>query len=183
MIVGITGPLCTGKSVLSKMLIERGFKRISFAEELREEMAEQGMPIERKKLQDFGNEMRLRHGTNYFAKKLIIKMDLKKNYLVEGFRNPGEIEEFRKLRNFVLIGVTAPTELRLKWMLSRNKDNDPKTMHGLTLIDARDRGIGEPAYGQQSGACYEMADRYLLNNTTLEDLKEKAEQLVDELGC
>lgn len=183
MIIGIAGPLCTGKSLLSELLLEKGFLRLSFAEELREEMRRQNLIIDRKGLQDYGNEMRRLRGTDYWAKRLIAKLDPRKNYVVEGFRNPGEVHVFQSTGNFVLIGLTASTELRMHWMLTRNKDLDPKTKEDLEAIDARDRGIGEPSYGQQSEACYALADQAIVNDGTIEALREKVETLIEELGC
>lgn len=182
-IIGITGPLCTGKSVLSEMLIERGFVRLSFAEMLRKEMNEKRIEINRAALQDYGNKMREERGADFFAKKIIAILEEGRNYVIEGFRNPGEIDAFRKFRDFVLIGLTAPDELRMQWMLERRKDNDPDDLNALMAIDARDRGIGEPYYGQQSALCYQMADAYIINNTSFEDLKLKIERVLEDLGC
>lgn len=182
MIIGITGPIASGKSILSEMLVEKGFIRMTLSEEVREEARISGIPIERVALQNLGNEMRLKRGRGYWAKRLIEKMKPEKNYIIEGIRNPGEIEELRNLRDFVLIGVTAPIEDRLKWIIARNKDSDPKTIEGIKAIDARDRGFGEGFAGQQTEACFAMADSYILNNTNLEDLKDKVASLVEELG-
>ena len=183
MIVGVTGPIASGKSVFAEMLVERGFIRMTISEEVREECKLRGLPIERKIMQDLGNELRIKQGHGYWARRLLTKVHPNKNYIIEGIRNPGEIKELRKERNFVLIGFTAPEELRLKWILKRNKDSDPKTIEGIRTIDRRDRGIGESAHGQQSEACFAMADAYIINNTTLDDLRLKAADLVQQLGC
>ena len=183
MIVGVTGPIASGKSVFSQMLVEKGFILLTLSEEVREEARKLSIPIERKALQDLGNAMRLKFGNGYWAKRLIARMDMKKNCVIEGIRNPGEIEELHKLRNFILIGVDAHIEDRIRWIRMRNKGSDPKTIAEIRAMDARDRGVGENVAGQQSFACFKMADTYILNNTTLEDLKEKATQLIKELGC
>ena len=181
MIVGVTGPIASGKSILVGMLVEKGFIRMTLSEEVREELKKRVKEIERKALQDLGNEMREKHGNGFWARRLIEKMSPDKNYVIDGIRNPGEIEEFRKLRNFVLIGVDASIERRIDWIKARNKDSDPKTIEGIKAIDARDRGIGEAGHGQQVSACFDMADDYILNNTTLEDLRDKAAELVRQL--
>ncbi|MDP3881978.1 MAG: dephospho-CoA kinase [Nanoarchaeota archaeon] len=181
MIVGITGPIASGKSVLAQMLVEKGFIRLTLSEEVREELRKKGEEIERAALQDLGNEMRAKHGNGFWAKRLIAKMSSGKNYVVEGIRNPGEVEEFRKLRNFVLIGVNAPIERRIEWIKARNKDSDPKNISGIKTIDARDRGVGEKEHGQQTSACFDLADDYIVNNTDLEDLRAKALELVQQL--
>ncbi len=183
MIIGVTGPIASGKSVLAELLMAKGFLRLTLSEEVREEAKKRGLPIERRALQDLGNQLRKEFGKGYWAERLLIKMQPGKNYVIEGIRNPGEVETLRKLPSFILIGISAPVEDRLEWILARNKDSDPKTREGILAIDARDRGVGEGSEGQQSDACYALADFYILNNTTLEDLREKVAQVVQELGC
>ncbi|MEM4259262.1 MAG: AAA family ATPase [Candidatus Pacearchaeota archaeon] len=183
MIIGITGPIASGKSVLVDNLIERGFIYLKLSEEVREEAKKLGIAIERTALQNLGNAMREKYGSDYWAKRLITKMDLTKNYVIDGIRNPGEIEALRKLGNFILIGVNAPIEKRFEWIMSRNKDSDPKTIEEIKAIDARDRGVGEASHGQQSAKCFEMADVYLENNGTFEELSKAITELLEDLKC
>ena len=93
MIVGITGPLASGKNVLVQMFVEKGFKRITLSEEVREEARKKGIEIERTNLQDLGNEMRQLYGPGHWARRLIAKIDAGKNYVIEGIKNPGEIDD------------------------------------------------------------------------------------------
>ncbi len=182
MIVGITGPIASGKTVFSSMLSERGFIRLTISDEVRNEANKRGIVIERRALQDLGNELRKKHGAGYWAQRLMNRMEPGKRYVIEGIRNPGEVHALRALRNFVLVGVSAPVEQRLKLILARNKDSDPKTLSEIKSIDARDRGIGEDAIGQQSEACFSMADAYIINDSSINDLKMKAEDLAYRLG-
>jgi len=181
MIIGVTGFIASGKSVLSEVLAAKGFTRLTLSEEVREEARKLGIEIERNALQDLGNKMRSMHGNDYWAKRLIAKIEDGKNYIVEGIRNPGEIETLRKLNSFVLIGVSAPAEQRLEWIKKRKKDSDPKTIEGIKAIDSRDRGIGEHSTGQQTELCYQMADSYIVNDAGLDDLRKQVEKLLEEL--
>jgi len=183
MIIGITGPIASGKSVLVEMLIEKRFVYHKLSEEVREEAKKLGIAIERKALQDLGNAMREKYGNGYWAERLVPKMTSDANHVVDGIRNPGEIETLRKAGNFILIGVDAPVEKRFQWILSRNKDSDPKTIDEIRAIDSRDRGVGESNSGQQSGKCYEMADLYLHNEGTFEDLSKKIADMLEDLKC
>ena len=128
MIIGITGPIASGKSVFVDMLIERGFVYYRLSDEVREEAKKLEIPIERTALQNLGNAMREKFGNGYWAERLSKKMGQGKNYVIDGIRNPGEIESLKKLVNFVLIGVDAPIEKRFQWILARNKDTDPKAL-------------------------------------------------------
>lgn len=183
MIIGIVGPIASGKSVLVERLIEKGFVYFRTSDEVRNEANSLGIKIERKALQDLGNAMREKFGGDYWAKKVIAKMDSGKNYVVDGIRNPAEVDAFRKLGSFVLIGVNAPVEKRFQWILARSKDSDPKSVEEIKAIDSRDRGVGEQNHGQQSDKCYSMADVFIENDGTFEDLERKIDELLEELKC
>lgn len=183
MIIGVTGPIASGKSVLIERLIEKGFIYHKISEEVREEAKRLGILIERKPLQDLGNAMREKYGNGYWAERLLPKIKSVGNHVVDGIRNPGEIDVLKKLKNFILIGVDAPIEQRFDRILNRNKDSDPKTIEEIKAIDSRDRGVGEPNSGQQSAKCYEMADLYLQNDSTFEELFKKVGELLETLKC
>lgn len=159
------------------MLISKGFHRIGFSDEVRDECKQRGLQIERKILQDIGNEMREKYGGDYWAKRVISKMKPGRNYVLEGIRNPGEVNALKELDNFILVGVDAPVEERLQWIIKRNKDSDPKTIDEIRRVDERDRGVGEAKSGQQVDACFKMADLIIMNHGTLDDLKSKVEKL------
>lgn len=183
MIMGITGPIASGKSVLVEMLIEKGFTYIRLSDEVREEAKNLGIPIERIQLQNLGNAMRAQHGDGYWAERVLKKMQIGKNYVIDGIRNPGEIARFKAAGNFFLAGVSAPIERRLQWIIARNKDSDPKSIEQIKAIDARDRGVGEAEYGQQTDKCFNMADRIIMNEGTLDELKKKAGEFLEDLKC
>ncbi len=181
MIIGVVGSIASGKSLLGDVLVKRGFLRLSFSAEVRNEAANKNISIKRKELQDLGNEMRLREGNDYWAKKVIAKMEKNKNYVVEGIRNPSEVNALRKLENFILVGVEAPIERRFQWIMMRQKDSDPSSLEGVKEIDARDRGIGEEGHGQQSAKCIEMADYHLINDKTKEHFQKKVDMLLKKM--
>src|SRR3989344_7572341 len=166
MIIGVTGFIASGKSVLVDMLVERGFIYYGLSNEVREEAKKLGIEIERKALQNLGNAMREKYGMGYWAERLISKVIGGKSYVIDGIRNPGEIGALKKLGDFVLIGVDAPIDARFNRIIARNKDSDPKTIEEIKAIDARDKGVGEAQHGQQSQRCYEMAEIFIQNDGT-----------------
>ena len=48
-------------------------------------------------------------------------------------------------------------------------------------IDKRDRGIGEIESGQQTEACFNMADIIIMNKESLEELERKVSKLTSML--
>ena len=183
MIIGIIGPIASGKSVLVDMLVERGFVYHKLSGEVRDEAKSLGIPIEKKALQDLGNAMRQKYGEGYWAEKVLAKLTEGKNYVIDGIRNPGEIAVFRKILGFVLIGIDAPMEKRFEWIIAKNKDSDPETLDEIRAIDSRDRGVGEDNFGQQSAKCLEMADIFVKNDGTFEELSKKITDLLEDLKC
>ena len=152
-------------------------------EKVREEAKKIGIAIERTALQDLGNAMREKFGNGYWAERLSKKMEAGKKYVIDGIRNPGEVDVLKKMGNFVLIGVDAPVEKRFQWILARNKDTDPKTLEEIKAMESRDRGAGEASHGQQSQKCYEMADAFVMNDGSFEDLTKKFADLLEEIKC
>jgi len=184
MIIGLTGTLGAGKGSVADILVQHyGFEKIVFSDWLKKEMKKKGFELTRRGIQDFADGLRKEFGQQALADKVIEMIEPGKNYAVDGFRNPGEVEAFRKMDDFVLIGLDAPLSLRSERMILRGRADDPKNKDDFLKMDARDKGIGQEEYGQQSVACYEMADRYLLNDRSFEELMAQVKEMMEELGC
>ena len=182
MIIGLTGRIAAGKGVIKDFLLTKGFYYYTVSQIIREEAARLGIPIKRKELQDLGNAIRNKEGGGAWMKRIIEKMDKKEKYVIDGIRNGGEIEELKKLGNFVLISVDAPQELRFERVLKRDKDSDPKDWKGFLEMDNRDFEEEDPL-GQQVGKCMEMANFSLVNDSTFEDFEMKIKEVCDEIKC
>jgi len=180
MIIGLTGRISSGKGFIKDFLEKIGFEYCTISDVIREEAAKRGIEITRKNLQDLGNEVRNKEGVGGWVRRLIEKMDLNKNYIVDGIRNPGEVEELRKLNNFFLIAVDAPQEKRYERLRLRAKPSDPKTWEGFLEIDIRDFGEDDPK-GQQVCKCMEMADFFIFNNSDLEVLMKRVKEVYGEI--
>lgn len=181
MIIGVVGPIASGKGVLTDILVLKGFVRMSLSDEVRQEAKARGLPIERKILQDIGNEMRLKYGNDYWANRLTSKVEEGKNYVIEGIRNPGEVLALRKCKDFILVAIDAPIETRFQWIIMRGKDSDPQSLDEVKKIDARDRGQGEESHGQQSSLAMQGADFKILNDSTKEAMRKKVDKILKKL--
>ncbi len=172
---------CFWESVIVEMFIEREFEYLRFSDEIREEARKRGIFEERKNLQDLGNEMRKLYGNGYWAKRICEKIILERSYVIDGIRNLGEVDELRKMKNFILIGIDAPYEKRVERIISRERNLDPRRIEDIKKMDGRDRGIGEDSSGQQVMQCYNAADKYILNDRSVDDLKNKVKSLLESL--
>ena len=181
MIIGITGSIACGKEAVSKFFIEKGFKHNFLSKELRKELGERGLKVSRKNLQDLGNELREKEGNGFLAKRMLEKLGVG-NFIIDGIRNPGEVEEFRKQKDFVLIAIDAPQRIRYERSISRSKTSDAKTWEEFLKMDKRDFGE-EIKSGQQVKKCMEMADFKIINSSSLEDLYTKLSKLYSKIKC
>ena len=184
MLIGLTGRIAGGKGVISDFFREKGFEYLSLSQEVREEAQKRGIAHERKKLQDLGNLMRKEEGSGVLARRIIKKIDKSKDYIIDGIRNAGEIEELKKVfkNKFYLISVDAKLDLRWRNLQGRGKESDPKTFEEFLKADKRDFEENLEN-GQQVKKCMSLADYSLLNNGTIEELMKKLKILYKKIKC
>ena len=70
-----------------------------------------------------GNELREKHGPSILAKILLEKVKAS-NFVVDSIRNHYGIKEFRKRKDFFLLGVRAKIELRYQRIKERKRAED-----------------------------------------------------------
>jgi dephospho-CoA kinase len=183
--VGVVGQIAVGKGVLVEHLVNKlGFVSFSLSSILHQELKKKKIAeFTRKTLQDMGDELRRNEGDAVLAKKAIehLQKQGSDRVVIEGIRNPGEVEYLKKNPNFVLIGVKANRELRFKRLLKRAKPWDPKTYADFVRVDRRDLGIGQGKSGQQVGKCLNYCDFILTNNKDSMDFHRKVHKLMQRV--
>lgn len=183
MIIGLVGPLCSGKDSFSKILLERGFECFSLGDVLREEMKSAGQEITRESIQKFANNLREKEGSAIISQIIISKMRKDKSYLVQGFRNPEEIKEFRKLNDFFLVSLDSSVETRFERMKLRKREKDPENFQEFKKIDDMELlGTNQEKHGFNIQECMKMAEKKIVNDGDFEDLKNKVGQFLDSLN-
>ncbi|MEK7495652.1 MAG: AAA family ATPase [Patescibacteria group bacterium] len=184
-IIGVVGQIASGKGILVNYLTSHfNFISFSLSSIVHDELKKKGIKkFTRQTLQDVGDELRRGYGDEVLARRLdeAIKGQKKENIVIEGIRNPAEIEFLKKNQNFILIGVKANRELRFKRLLSRGKEWDPKTYEDFFKVDRRDIGVGQNKSGQQVGKCLAYCDYVVTNNKDLKDFQKKVERLVGKI--
>ena len=181
MIIGVTGPIGSGTDSLGMLLQERGFKRYSYSDELREDMKKLGIELTRENLIEYANRIRKEKGTGILSKRIIARMQKGKNYVVGNIRNPGEVEVMRDAKDFVLVKIDASQEVRFGRMKERQRESDPITWEEFLKLEERDLGKKEEEHGQQHWKVFEMADHEIENNGTEEEFRERVERFLVEL--
>jgi dephospho-CoA kinase len=184
MIIGLTGTKASGKGEVSEFLKEKGFTYGSLSDRVREEAIARGIKdYNIKDLQDIGNELRAKHGTGVLAIMTLKKLGGEDRCVVDGIRNPGEIEELKKRKDFVLIAVDAPLKMRYKRLKARGRESDPTTSwKDFLKANRRDLGNEENDKGQQVKKCMEMADIRIFNeSSTIAGLRKKLKEILMNL--
>ena len=182
MIIGLTGKNASGKGEAADYLQKKGFVYFSLSDELREEAAKMGYEQTRTNLIKIGNNLRKKYGTNYLAKKVNEKISMEKKenkFVVDSIRNPGEITELKKNKDFFLLGIDAPVELRFKRIKERKRFGEAKTLAQFMKMEERENFKNKA--NQQLDKCLEMADKVIVNNSTLEELHNKIDSFLNKL--
>lgn len=180
LIIGITGAFGSGKSTAANFLESKGLKKVILSSFLEEEAKKRGKErITRRILQDIGNEWREKYGKDILAKKTIefLRKEKLQNTVIDGIRNLGEIEEFRKNGEFTLVAIVANRKVRFERLKSL-KRREQLTWDLFEKLDKRDLGIGEKQTGLQVAFCIASADIFIDSNGDLKDFKSKLEDFL-----
>lgn len=175
MIIGLTGSMGSGKGEVVKILQEKGFDYITLSSMVREEARKRGVPEEREHLMEVGNSMRAADGAGVLAKRALEKIadsDCKK-WVVDGIRNPAEIETLREAHDVYVVGIHTDKDVLVERILSRRRESDPTVKDEIIGKIERELGKGEPEDGQQVAKCMEKVDIIIENEGSLEDLSQK----------
>lgn len=182
MIIGLTGTLSSGKGIVAEFLKKKGFVYLSLSNELREIAKEKKIELTRENLQNLGNQLREEQGTGILAELAREKIKNQKytKAIIDGIRNPAEIIELRKIKNFFLISVDAPLGIRFNRIVERSRESDPKTWDDFLKVDARDQRE-ENEKGQQVRKCMEQANFKLINDGSFVNTENKVVDLYEEI--
>lgn len=177
LVVGLTGLKAAGKDTFADVLAAKGFDRYRVSDAVRAEAKERGIESPTmKELQDIGDALRRETGDSgaWIVRLMSMARDRgSRKVVVNGVRNPGEIEALRReaWNRFVLVGIVAPTPLRFERFLKRRQAGDGDSMSAFLEMDDRDRGLGQPPEGQQVDRCLALVpwENVYLNAGTLEE--------------
>lgn len=185
-VIGLTGPNAAGKGEICKYLASKGFFSTSLSDILRQIAKKRKIPPSRINLVNLGNELREKFGSGILAQWLIKKIcqSGKNKVVVDSIRTTGEIYVLKKKfkENFYLIHVTAPKKIRFKYILSRGREGDPKTYKEFLEIEKKE--CSKKTVQQQIHRCKQLSDFFINNNSTLEQLYKKVDNILSKiLNC
>ncbi|MEM2351827.1 MAG: dephospho-CoA kinase, partial [Thermoproteota archaeon] len=95
--------------------------------------------------------------------------------IVDGVRSLKEVEYFKsKGYSVTTVGVLSPIRLRYSRLSNRNRPDDSKVIKELEERDRVEISVGV-------GGVIALSDVYVLNESSLEDLKEKTLKKLQEI--
>jgi len=181
MIIGLTGKNGSGKGEVAKFLVEAGYKYFSLSDEVRDELKRLGLEITRDSLTVTANELRNKLGAGILAERTMKKLDPAVHAVVDSIRNPFEVEVLRQRDGFNLLSVEADPKVRFSRISARKREQDPQTYEEFLKVEAREAASDDPA-SQQLNRTAQMADAIVINNGTIEELREQTRQVLNALA-
>jgi len=177
-VIGLTGPNAAGKGEVARALTKLGFAYHSLSDAVREEALALGRTTGRDDLILTGNDLRRGGGPGILAQKIIPRLGARD--VVDSIRNPAEVELLRNVPGFILLGVTAPPQVRFERAIKRGGRGDAVVDLASFLEKEAEENTADPA-AQQLSATFALADRALVNDGALDTLRAAVSALVSEL--
>jgi dCMP deaminase len=179
MLIGLTGRNAAGKGEVARYLQTKSFYYYSLSDAIRDEIRSRGEQPTRDRLIIVGNELRQKYGSNVLAERILAKIEDEKQYVIDSIRNPAEVEAFRAAKNFKLIRIEAPPQVRYERILSRRRESDPATFEEFVALENREAEGDDTS--QNLVKVELMADESLVNDGALSKLYPQVDELLKKL--
>ncbi|AEH24932.1 AAA family ATPase [Pyrococcus yayanosii] len=186
MIIGIVGKIAAGKTTVAKFLEEIGFCRVSCSDPLVDllkgkiwrytwvpEVPIKGEPT-RETLIELGRLLKEKYGEDVLIRLSLDRTRECENVVIDGVRSRGEVEAIKR-RGGIVIYVEARPEIRFERLRRRgaDKDREIRTLDDLKRFDE----IEERLY--RTSELKALADYVIVNEGTLEELREKVMRIIN----
>jgi len=171
-LVGLTGTNGAGKGEVAAYLMKKGYAYVSLSDEIREELRRKGEPITRDSLIATGNALRRRYGADVLARRVMKKV--RGRTVIDSIRNGREVAFLRRQKDFILVAVDAPLELRYERTRKRGRAESAGSLEEFAAKEKMEMagGTGE----QQVRLCLGLADLTISNEGSLKALHRQIEE-------
>ncbi|MFH1068465.1 MAG: AAA family ATPase [Candidatus Glassbacteria bacterium] len=177
MLIGLTAKNAAGKDQVAGHLVERhGFRCFSLSDILRQELRKMGREITRENLTETGNRLRREQGPGVLARLALEALAEVDRAVVVSIRNPGEVQALRSRKDFLLVGVDAPVQVRFERARRRARTDDAATLEDFIRQEEAELKGSETE--QQLEAVFRLSDRIIVNDGSLDELYRKVEALL-----
>ena len=182
-IVGMTG---SGKSVVADELVRQGYKFVRFGQITLDIVKERGLEPSEENEKPIREEVRKEHGMGAFATLNIPKFEKlleEGNVVADGLYSLSEykiLKEHYKERLTVL-AILSPPGLRYSRLATRTEVDEKMRSRPATEEQARNRDFAE-IENIEKGGPIAMADNYIINTGTKEELMQKVNEFLELLN-
>lgn len=177
-VIGVAGMRAAGKTTVNEVAKEMEIKSMEMRSIVVEMMKEKGIEITNRSLREFADELRKKEGYDVVARKMIERINgmQEKALVVNGIRGYDELKRFREAfgKNFVLIGVFAPQQMRFERVMKRNLPEDPKSREEFVWADEKELGWGV-------ADSFAFSDYMVANTGTREEMRKEVGKLLQNL--
>lgn len=178
-ILGLVGPLASGKEATKKYLAEKyNAKDCKFSTILRDVLNRINIPTSRENIQKISTLLRANFGEDLLAKGIAndaSKLDAD-IVVIDGVRRPTDIEHLVVLPNFFLVKIDADEKLRYERLVKRNENfgDSEKTFEQFKKDHESEADSLVPKV-------MATAKYSIYNNGSFEDLYKQIDDIVEEL--
>lgn len=187
LILGLSGFAASGKTEIANYLKEKySFTILEFSQVIEEEAKRMGLmkdnlSLEEKKrvLSEVGAIIRKKYNDEAIFAKFLVKKIMEENIervVVTGFRSRYEVEVFKDAFKEKFYLVWVETDVRLRY--ERRKLQDPNFNLSFEEFLERDENDSK-RLGLDK--IKDMANFFIENNSTLDDLKKKVDDFIDKI--
>jgi dephospho-CoA kinase len=186
MIIGLSGTLAAGKDTVAEYLVEsEGFDHISLSAVLRKLATEKGIEITMENLTDFGNSLKVKFSADYLVERAKKEANFSRNIVVSSIRQPEEIMNLKREKDFFMIFVDADIKIRFERLAKRGRQGDVKEFKKFE--EQEEKQLDGQSGGMNLGRCREIADYIILNNGTMDkfkgEIKRTIQQIKEKVGA
>ena len=158
------------------------FKHYSVREYIGKEIKKRGKEVNRDTLVEVANDLRAKNTPSFIIDELYkIALSSNKNAVIESIRTPGEVESLRKAKNFVLLAIDAPAEIRYQRIILRQSETDQVSYKTFIQNEQREMNSMDPNK-QNLSECICRAEFLLNNSGTREDLYKQLDLILKNLS-
>ena len=176
-LIGIVGMPGSGKSIVRKVGMRKGYGVIVMGDVVRREVESRGLEPNITNLGKVMVELREKYGAGVVAKRCLEEIEKIDNrvVLIDGIRSLEEVKVFRKLYpNFKLIAVHSSPKTRFSRLRSRMRRDDPEDWHEFAKRDEVEIKVG-------IGGAIALADYMIVNEGSREELEVNADKVLEEI--
>lgn len=174
-VIGIIGTIASGKDLAAEYIAAQlRIPRHEISQPLKDLAQERGIALTRENLVKFGREIAAEEGMDYLAKVILEKIP--STGVVAGMRQIPQIEYLRDNADLVLLAIDADPAVRFARASGRGKSGE-----AATLVEFIEREQEENSGTvQRLFDCMKLADYHLVNDGSVEELKQKIDSILME---